>query len=91
MVKPPVSSPRRASGIQRGKRVLRVHSRLQKLLQQTAGEGGLPPGCLSAAHAVRQDDNIRVLSLQDLHLVSAQFLLIFIKLLQAASILTLIA
>ena len=33
---------------------LRLDARLQKLLQQTAGEGGLPPGCLSSAHAVRQ-------------------------------------
>ena len=47
-------TPEGHSGIQGGEGGLRLDIRLQKLPQQPAGEGGLPPGGVPAAHTVRQ-------------------------------------
>ena len=46
--------PQGHGGVQRFEGRLRLDARLQELPQQPAGEGGLLPGPLAAAHAVRQ-------------------------------------
>ena len=47
-------TPEGHGGVQGGEGSLRLDIRLQKLPQQPAGEGGLPPGGVPAAHTVRQ-------------------------------------